>query len=168
MNDKDYDGSDYLVDPEIANGPLFNRKCTDVFCVLIFWLFIGTYGYTCIYAYGNSHPEKLLRPVNGDGQLCGVGELSEFPNLYYIIKTSNMNPRAVCIKRCPTEITDTIECHGTQFVSPSDCQSQSFYQAYGTYRVLKRFCVPNPEKLPGGFSEDSFDNIIGSFGLDDI
>lgn len=34
--------------------------------------------------------------------------------------------------------------------------------------MLNRFCLPNPEKLPSGFSEDSFDNIIGSFGLDDI
>lgn len=28
--------------------------------------------------------------------------------------------------------------------------------------------MPNPDKLPGGFDDDAFDNIIGSFGLDDI
>jgi hypothetical protein len=28
--------------------------------------------------------------------------------------------------------------------------------------------LPNPDELPGGFSEDSFDNIVGSFGLDDV
>lgn len=34
--------------------------------------------------------------------------------------------------------------------------------------MLKRFCLPNPDELPGGFDEKSFDNIIGSFGLDDV
>ena len=50
LNDENYDGGDYLVDPELQNGPLFNRKCTDVFCLLIFWLFLVVYGYTCVYA----------------------------------------------------------------------------------------------------------------------
>ena len=67
LNDENYDGGDYLVDPELQNGPLFNRKCTDVFCLLIFWGFLVVYGYTCVYAVQNSHPDKLLRPVNGDG-----------------------------------------------------------------------------------------------------
>lgn len=34
--------------------------------------------------------------------------------------------------------------------------------------MLNRFCIPNPDKIPGGFSEDAFDDMIGSFGLDDI
>lgn len=63
---------------------------------------------------------------------------------------------------------DTFTCHGTSRVKPEQCKDKKFYMAYGTFRVLKRFCLPNPEKLPGGFDEDSFDNIIGSFGLDDI
>lgn len=67
LNDENYDGGDYLVDTELQNGPLFNRKCTDVFCLLIFWAFLVVYGYTCVYAYSNAHPDKLLRPVNGDG-----------------------------------------------------------------------------------------------------
>lgn len=33
---------------------------------------------------------------------------------------------------------------------------------------MKRFCIPNPDKLPVDFDDDVYDNIIGSFGLDDI
>lgn len=168
LNDENYDGGDYLVDPELANGPLFNRKCTDVFCLLIFWLYITAYGYTVVYAYGNSHPEKLLRPVNGDGQLCGVKDLKDYPNLYYLIRKEDNSPRAVCINKCPKEKDDGFKCHGTSRVKPEECQNKDFYVHYGTVRILKRFCLPDPEKLPGGFSEDSFDNIIGEFGLDDV
>lgn len=79
-----------------------------------------------------------------------------------------MAPRAVCVNKCPKEIDDKFTCHGTQRVKATDCSDKSFYNAYGTIRVLKRFCLPNPEKLPLGFDDDIFDNIIGSFGLDDI
>ena len=89
LNDKDYDGTDYLVDTDLKNGPLFKRKCTDCLCLIIFWVFLIVYGYSCIYAYGHSQPERLLRPVNGDGRLCGVGDLKSYPNLYYIIKKSD-------------------------------------------------------------------------------
>lgn len=95
-------------------------------------------------------------------------DLKDFPNLYYVIRKEDKAPRAVCINKCPIEADDAFKCHGTSRVKPEDCQNKDFYVHYGTFRVLKRFCLPNPEKLPGGFDEDSFDNIIGSFGLDDV
>ena len=116
LNDKHYDGSDYLVDPELQNGPLFNRRCTDCFCLVIFWIFLIIYGSTCFYAYNEGHPEKLLRPVNGDGALCGVGGTKNYPNLYYIIRKSDGAPRAVCIDHCPKEKDDAFSCYGTKRV----------------------------------------------------
>ena len=168
LNDKHYDGSDYLVDTELQNGPLFNRRCTDFLCLVIFWFFLAVYSYTCFYAFSQSEPDSLLRPVNGDGSLCGIGELKNYPNLYYVIKKSDGAPRAVCIDRCPKEKEDHFKCHGTARVKPEDCQNKEFYQEYGTFRVLKRFCLPNPDKLSMDFDDDVYDNIIGSFGLDDI
>lgn len=127
LNDKDYDGTDYLVDTDLQNGPLFNRKCTDCFCLLIFWAFLAVYGYSCFYAYNESHPEKLLRPVNGDGKLCGVNELKDYPNLYYIIRKKDRNPRAVCVDHCPLEKEDHFSCHGTKRVMPEDCKNKEYF-----------------------------------------
>lgn len=95
-------------------------------------------------------------------------DLSAYPNLYYIIRKSDKSPRAVCIDKCPKEIGDSFNCHGTSIVKPSDCQNHDFYIGYGSFRVLKRFCIPDPDKIPGGFDDSAFDNIIGSFGLDDV
>lgn len=40
---------------------------------------------------------------------------------------------------------------------------------YGTIPFIGKFCLPNMDKLPDGLgSEIDFDNIIGSFGVDDI
>jgi len=168
LNDKNYDGADYLVDPDIAHGPLFNRKCTDMLCVLLLWVCLGSYAWTAHFAYTNGQPDKLLRPVNGDGQLCGAGALAAYPNLYYLLRTADRSPRAVCVDKCPLEIATPFKCHGTSRVKPADCENRNYYVGYGTIRVLKRFCLPDPDKLPKGFDDDAFDNIIGSFGLDDV
>ena len=82
--DGEYDGSDFMVDQELRNGPLYNRKCTDVICLILFIAFLAVYGATCVYSIKEGKPEHLLRPVNGDGDLCGHDSLIDYPNLYYI------------------------------------------------------------------------------------
>ena len=39
---------------------------------------------------------------------------------------------------------------------------------YGTKSIFKKFCLPDYDKLPPQINKDSYDNIIGNFGLDDI
>lgn len=34
--------------------------------------------------------------------------------------------------------------------------------------MLKRFCVPDVDKLPDSFDSNAYDNLIGEFGLDDV
>ena len=38
--------------------------------------------------------------------LCGVGDLEEYPKLYYITRSNDPHPRAVCVDFCPPEISD--------------------------------------------------------------
>ena len=40
------------------------------------------------------------------------------------------------------------------------------HYGYGTNSVLGRFCVPDVDRLPADFK--ALDNIVGSFGLDDV
>jgi hypothetical protein len=56
--------------------------------------------------------------------LCGVGDLEEFPKLYYIMRSSDPTPRAVCVDFCPQEITSTFNCHGTAAVPKADCEHE--------------------------------------------
>lgn len=62
----------------------------------------------------------------------------------------------------------SVDCFGTSRVSEKDCHNPNFYVGYGTTRVLKRFCIPDPDRLSKEFDDGSYDNIIGSFGLDDV
>jgi hypothetical protein len=42
------------------------------------------------------------------------------------------------------------------------------FVGYGTKPLLGRLCFPDFDKLPAEFDRASFDNIVGSFGVDDI
>ena len=83
-----------------------------------------------------------------------------------------MDPKAVCVKTCPAEITDPVDCKKTSRIpNVAMCQKEkskdgSGHVGYGTNTVLRRFCMPDMDKLPTSFP--SLDNIIGSFGLDDV
>lgn len=48
LNDKDYKGEDMLV-PQ--NGPIKERKCTDIIFLLIFWSALVAYGGTLVYGW---------------------------------------------------------------------------------------------------------------------
>ena len=67
LKDKDYDGADYTVDPQLRDGPMTDRKCTDCLFALIFIIFLGGYAATVQYGFVNGQPDQLFRPVNGDG-----------------------------------------------------------------------------------------------------
>lgn len=48
--DPNYKGGDYEIDTAIENGPLGNRRCTDIFCILIFIAALCGAGYIGYYA----------------------------------------------------------------------------------------------------------------------
>lgn len=112
--------------------------------------------------------------MDGDGHFCGLEGNANFPYLYYIITKDSYSPRAVCVKECPVEITDKVDCKTTSRVPSKDtCLKEaskdgSGHIGYGTNRVLKRFCVPDIDKLPTTISPDLYNNLIGNFGLDDV
>jgi len=163
------------VDENLANGPLKDRKCTDILFFLIFVAFFSGYGYTSNYAFANGRPDELFRPVNGDGMLCGVDTLLDYKKLYYIFSTTDpTTPRAVCVDHCPAEVDSAFECHGTEAIPAEVCRNElssrngtnltnstSGYFGYGTHSLLKRFCIPDLDKLPPQIDLDQYDNLIG-------
>ena len=53
LKDEKYKGDDYQVDKELKNGPLANRRCTDLLFSVIFMAFIGLLGYVTTEAFKN-------------------------------------------------------------------------------------------------------------------
>ena len=77
--------NDTLPRDELKNGPINDRGCTDVLCLLLLIFFtagmvaIGGYGYL----YGDYH--NLLQTFDFDGNSCGLNgtETSDYPYIYW-------------------------------------------------------------------------------------
>ena len=62
VNDEDED--DY--DPS-DSGPIKDRSCTDVVCLLLFIVFIVGWGIISTYAFINGNPAQLIYPSDSRG-----------------------------------------------------------------------------------------------------
>ena len=126
LADPNYRGEDYTIDTAIENGPLTNRRCTDILCLLIFLIATGFAGYVLVYAVENGDPELILAPMDSDGKFCGRTNGSDstyedYPYVFYAdIDASLWYPWAVCVKKCPKEDDESFECHGTENIKSKD------------------------------------------------
>ena len=151
----DYKGEE--LPDELANGPVENRRCTDVFCCLIFiafliaWLICGFYGFS----HGN--PSLLTHPFDSDDNQCGLGDAADYPYLYYPFPMSEAIDYRICLKSCPNSGDNTTQClpnsnitdckmywgeimANTGYLSEYLATSQGIYESNG---YLKRFCLPS-------------------------
>ena len=154
--------NDVKFDKELAKNPVEReRKCTDLLCCIIFNVaFVGMF-VASIYGYMAGQPWKLIAPIDGDGRICGWDnengiDMTEYSHLYFgdvnealapsSIYTLDIFEYGVCVKECPTEKTEAVECIITDKVD--DCNGvPPANRAYTTYDLLS-YCLPNYDSLP--------------------
>jgi len=118
LKDRNYKGEDYKVHPKIAQGPMQDRRCTDVLFCLLFNAVLGVMLNWCINGYVNDNPDMLLAPISGANVICGYGTATGYPYLYIAdLSSAISNPTdvfdyGVCVESCPTEANTTISCTG--------------------------------------------------------
>lgn len=83
LKDQNYKGDDYNIDTELEKGPLGNRRCTDLLCLLIFVLATIGIGYIGTYAVANGDPDRIMTPYDATGAFCGVGDYEAYPYLWF-------------------------------------------------------------------------------------
>ena len=60
---------DEEVDPKVRalrNGPMEDRSCTDLLCLLIWFAFMGGFGFVAMQGYKNGDPTRLAYPYDPD------------------------------------------------------------------------------------------------------
>ena len=74
-------------DPEFR-GPIKNRGCTDVLCLLLLLAFLGGWGFVGYWGFVRGNPEVLIYPSDSRGRICGRdnqngADLSQKPHLLF-------------------------------------------------------------------------------------
>ena len=147
LKDRNYKGEDFNIKQELGNGPFNQRRCTDMLCCLIFTLFIVGMGVCTIFGYAHGDPNKLVSPIDGDGNICGVTDgYQDYPYLFIadisgvVASDENIFINGVCVKKCPedAEQAATLDCKTTNEIT--SC-SNSELNSYGTKTVFD-YCMP--------------------------
>lgn len=99
-------------DPDFK-GPLKNRSCTDIICLLLFLVFVACWVAIGIWAIKNGDPNTLLVPRDSEGRRCGLDtEVKDLPYLFFFDLTKCISPTVpftgcntpqVCVTKCPTD-----------------------------------------------------------------
>lgn len=95
-----------------------NRKCTDILCLLIFFVATGGMGYLGFYSYTNGDPSLIMAPMDADGNSCGksVG-YENYPLLWFQEIDTFWLAYGVCVQACPSATDTNVACIGTANVS---------------------------------------------------
>jgi solute carrier family 44 (choline transporter-like protein), member 2/4/5 len=154
----------------LREGPLKERRCTDILCCLIFFAFLGAMGFLGYYGYQHGDPEAVIYPYDSAGNQCGRPgtNTSDYEYVYFIDPTFTSHTKwKVCVKECPQSSSYIVNCSTTKWVS--DCSftvNGTHYAPYASTGYFHRLCMPIQ-------ATESFKEYIGgrdmmSFGSDVI
>lgn len=121
------------------------REWTDVYCLVIFSASFLVFLYSFFYGWTKGEVDKLGRPVDGDGNLCGSTsieyDLSTFKYLYFNLGSTTpkeLHSIAVCVERCPTGVVDEVPFYPTSTVRKEDR-----FMSTKSFLLWNRFCLPD-------------------------
>lgn len=159
-----------VISEEVRDGPLPNRRCTDLLCCLIFTIFLVAMFVVGIVGFAHGEPELLIYPYDSDGNQCGRPDrdASDYKYIYYAAAdpsngVSNYTKYRICLKHCPDSQDDIdIEAYNNE-----DVKWKPDYNAFFIYKgddytiadpyqskgLWKRFCIPDP-------GLDYFDKVL--------
>jgi len=152
LKDRSWKGDGIQVNKDIAKKPTDkNRRCTDVLCCLVFVAFMVGMIWSTVYGYVNGNPGKLIAPIDGDKNICGYSAgVEDYPKLYIDdISTAASDPTnvfsySVCVKSCPKEKTDAIDCQTTSVTKACTPEPGQEY----TTTDFVNYCIPVYDSLP--------------------
>jgi hypothetical protein len=84
--DNNYDGSDYVADDDLKDGPLDGkkRKCTDCIMFVIFNLFTFVMFFIMIWSFVKGQVGELMSSMDDDGNMCGyTAGYEDYPRVYF-------------------------------------------------------------------------------------
>ena len=153
LKDRNYKGDDFNVKKDLGEGPFKERRMTDMLCCIFFLAFLTGMGFCTVFGYSNGKPGKLIAPIDGDKNICGVDAgYEDLPNLFIgDIHSAVENPTdifefGVCVEKCPdtAEVSKTsLNCKPTNEVR--SC-AMTAVNAYAT-RSLFGYCIPEYDTL---------------------
>ena len=93
---------EYRIPETWGIGPVRNkqRRCTDMWCYIIFVITLVTMIGFSIWAFLSADKRGISKVYDSSGNICGEGAAENFPILY--LQTFEKPFRSVCVQECPS------------------------------------------------------------------
>lgn len=152
---------DATADPHPSFGLKANRGCTDVFCLLVFVIFWGAFGFMASVVFKQGDPNRIIYGTDWLGNNCGHGTVNVdnlgsdpwttrtlvwYPIQFSTATEASINSDTsigVCVRTCPKKFVPFwgYAPPGTKFY-----QIPFYVPLYDSTPVLNR-CVPDVKSL---------------------
>jgi len=142
---------------ELRDGPLKDRKCTDVLFLLVFLVFFTSMVVVGFLGFSKGDPDLLIYPYDSAGFQCGRPSTptNDFNYLYYVNPDSD-DKTTVCVKFCPSSNGDNVIFYQTSYVISGTFKEGNFIftfkeelgndtdtnESIHSSSFLKHFCIP--------------------------
>ena len=151
---------------EFKNGPIGdeNRKCRDVLCCIIFFVFLLACVFVGLYSYDKGDPNIILFPYDDDGNQCGRGLYKDYKYIYFYKAKEDAKKvklgsalSAFCVSDCfqeklsDTETEKVFDCKPTKLKTDCSVSKENYYTSR---KFIGRFCIPWTAK-----EEEKYDPI---------
>ena len=126
------------------------RSCTDGICAVVFLLVLASFAGLVFRSADINDVRKVTSLSDSNGVFCGTdpftGVESDYRYLYFgkAAKGDPLLSRRTCVKSCPKESTDALQCRETDTHSKISC---SDFEVYPTFALLGRICIPKDKAL---------------------
>ena len=86
-----------------------NRSCTDLFCLVLYLVFLAGWVGVAVVAFIDGDPEKILYPTDSTGSICGRGDNVNKP-MMFMFDISRCAGLMNALEGCPTPSICVREC----------------------------------------------------------
>jgi hypothetical protein len=158
-----------IINDSVRDGPVEHRKCTDLFCCLVFTAFVIAFFTVGIVGFTKGDPELLIYPFDSSGHQCGRPnrDTHDYQYVYYAAANkqddvSDYKKYRICLKHCPKGNGESLEYHNNDYVAYIEKEKKFaikagdeivFSKPYDSDSLWKRFCIPD-------HGEDYFDDVL--------
>jgi choline transporter-like protein 2/4/5 len=153
------------LNPELDNGPMQTRGCTDIIFLILYVAFFIAWIVIFIYGVSQGKPGRLLTPFDENGNGCGYSPgYTDYPAIYFYyfadtasysassLNISRVYTQTFCLSRCPDKIENGttvklkeqgINCKtSNNAVNTNDGRDCHDYLVYNATTWFGGFCVP--------------------------
>ena len=119
--------------------PKRERKCTDVYCLVLFVFFNACLWTLSGWSYQEGNPQRLVHGWDLHGDFCGTGDLRSQPYTYFPLPMDSIDT-TLCLPGCPVTHAESSVC--IYDTNQEDMPELGCYDSYPTRPFYNDYCLP--------------------------